>query len=84
MASIKAGTPFRAAMLMSMQIAAVQSLFARDMASQQQALSALGPYEGRGKGKTRPSFSFNDGSRRTNRAATKRRNVLRHRKAGRG
>lgn len=71
--TIRHGTPFRAAQLFALAIAALGA---------PAALNQLGPYEGRGKGRTRRHD--NGGTRAHQRAATKRRNVQRHRKACRG
>lgn len=82
MASIRAGTPFRAAKMMALAIASIQGAFARDLVMQRTALESLGPYEGRGKKRTRTHFG--PGTRANQRAAAKRRNVIRNRRAHRG
>lgn len=76
------GRPFAAAITMMSAIAAVMVAAAGNFALQQSALAALGPYKGRGKGKTQ--HHDRGGTRAYQRAALKKRNRAAHRKACRG
>ena len=73
---MKHGTPFRAAMMMAASLAAIQREFAGNFAMLQAGISSLGPYEGRGKGRT--ARHDGGGTARAKRAALKARNVKRH------
>lgn len=75
-------TPFARAMAMMAAVASIMSEHAHNFAFQKAAIAKLGPYESRGKGKTRRHD--NGGTKAHQRAATKHRNVLRNRRAHRG
>ena len=79
---IKSGTPFRAAQMMALAIAAVIRQFSDDTSARQAALTRLGRYSGRGKGRTRTHDR--GGSRAYQRAAAKRRNTINFRRSSRG
>lgn len=81
---MKSGTPFRRAMMMMAAISAIMAGTVGNMAAQQAQLSQLGPYESRGKGRNMPNRRAPGAGMASHRAAMKRRNVLRHRKACRG
>lgn len=78
---VKQGTPFRRAMLM---MAAIQAAMSLPTHLQQSRLTEIGPYESRGKGRGGPNRIAAGAGKANHRAAMKRRNVLRHRKACRG
>lgn len=79
---IKSGTPFRAAQMMALAIAAAIAQAGHDATSREAAIRALGPYQGRGKGKARTHDQ--GGSRAFQRVAAKRRNTIKFRRANRG
>lgn len=79
---MRSGTPFRAAALFSMALAAIAAKFSIHSVAFNQAANALGPYEGRGKGKTRSHDG--GGTRSFQRAALKKRNTKRSRAQARG
>lgn len=79
---MRSGTPFRAAALFSMALAAIAQQFAVGSVAFKQHADSLGPYQGGGKGKTR--HHDNGGTRRAQRAATKTRNIKRFRAQSRG
>lgn len=74
---MKHGTPFRAAMMMAASLAAMAQSMGAHTLGFQMAARDLAPYEGRGKGKTRRHD--NGGTATAKRAATKARNIKRHR-----
>lgn len=79
---IKHGTPFRAASMMALALAAISQSFAFGSVGYNQAAQGLGAYEGRGKGRT---ARHNRGGVRANqRAAAKARNVKRYRASLKG
>jgi hypothetical protein len=78
---MKSGTPFRRANMMMAAIQAVMLATAGNMAMQQQQLHAIGPYESRGKGRGGPNRKAAGAGMANHRAAMKRRNVIKHRKA---
>lgn len=79
---MRSGTPFRAAALFSMALAAIALQFSVNSVAFNQAAQALGPYRGGGKGKTRSHDG--GGTRRFQRAALKKRNIKRSRAQARG
>lgn len=79
---MRAGTPFRAAQMMALAIAAVAQSFAPGSVGFNQAVMGLGPYAGRGKG--RNTTHNRGGSRAYQRAAVKARNVKRYRASLKG
>lgn len=81
---MKSGTPFRRASMMMAAISAIMTAASGNTAMQQQQLAQLGPYESRGKGQGGPNRLAPGAGMAARRAAMKRRNVLRHRKACRG
>jgi len=74
------GRPFAAAIAMMAMVQAAMAI--PEFSRRQAALAELGPYEGRGKGKTR--HHDRGGTRAYQRAALKKRNRAAHRKACRG
>lgn len=82
MSNIRVGSPFRAALIMAAAIGAALQAHHGDYAGQQAALKQIGPYQGRGKGRTKTHDR--GGTRAAQRAAKKRRNQIRHHKACRG
>lgn len=74
--------PFMRARMMRAQIEAVVQAYGAGTVGAQAALANLGPYEGRGKGRT--ARHDRGGNRAHQRAALKARNRARHRRAGRG
>lgn len=81
---MKSGTPFRRAQMMLTAIAAIMASTQNNFAAQQQQLASLGTYESHGKGKGGPNRIAPGAGMAAHRAAMKRRNVIRHRKACRG
>ena len=79
---MRSGTPFRAAALFSMALAAIAQQFAVGSVAFQQHANSLGSYEGRGKGRAR--HHDNGGTRRAQRAAVKTRNIKRFRAQSKG
>ncbi len=73
---MKHGTPFRAAALFAMAMAAIANTFAPGSSGRQAALAGLAPYQGRGKG--RSARHNQGGTRAYQRAATKARNIKRY------
>lgn len=72
--------PFARAIAMMSLIAAAMNM---PIAMQQAALANIGPYESRGKGKGRGAIGSKGGHMAAVRAASKARNVRRHRAAAR-
>lgn len=64
-------------MLMAAAIASITQQFSQNFAAKQGALAELGPYQGRGKGRT--ARHNRGGTARFQRAAVKARNIKRHR-----
>ena len=81
---MRAGTPFRAAAMMMAAMAAAQQMFGAGSSGYQTALSNLGPYEGRGKKRTRLHHGPGNGASISQRIAKKARNVARHKRNCRG
>lgn len=81
---MKSGTPFRRASMMMAAISAIMASTHGNFAAQQLQLASLGAYESRGKGKGGPNRMAPGAGMAAHRAAMKRRNVIRHRKACRG
>lgn len=79
---MRSGTPFRAAMMMAAALAALSYRYAPGTALFQAGLNDIGPYEGRGKGRTRRHDG--GGTRAFQRAAVKTSNRAKHRRACRG
>lgn len=79
---MKAGTPFRAAMMMSLALATLAQAHKVGSVGFQAGLNDIGPYEGRGKHRAR--HHDQGGTRAFQRAAIKARNVRKHRRACRG
>jgi hypothetical protein len=76
------GQPFRRAHVMAAMIGAIMAAHGGNAIAAQAALAQVGPYEGRGKGKTRTHDG--GGTRAHQRLAQKQRNRSRNRLAHRG
>lgn len=76
--------PFKRAHMMMAAIAAIMSATAGNIAAQQAQISALAPYESRGKGKGGHQHARHGAQMANIRAARKARNIKRHRAAVRG
>lgn len=76
---MKHATPFKAAELFAHALAAIASAYRPGSVAYGTAVNALGPYKGRGKGRTRNHDR--GGSRAYQRAAVKARNTKRFRRA---
>ena len=80
--TIRGGTPFARARMLVAAIGAIVAAAGGNAIAAQAQLANLAPYEGRGKGKTKRHDR--GGTASAQRAAQKRRNQQRHRKACRG
>ncbi len=81
---MRAGTPFRAAAMMMSAIAAAASMFGVGTAGYQTALSNVGPYEGRGKKRSKVHTGPGNGASISQRTAVKAKNVRKHKRNCRG
>lgn len=76
---IASGTPFKQAQMMMARINTIAASMSNNPLMMQAALSELGPYQGRGKGRTK--MHVGGGTRAAQRVALKKRNQARHRRA---